>query len=290
VELRFVDYRGKRVLYRGHVPILNVKYDNNACGPYLDWQFQEGMLEATGTDVAPGFRLCPTPARTMLDTGNDSGNFLGVGIYVQGQEVVLVSEMEAGWYRYISEWRLATDGTIRPRFGFGAVTSSCVCTRHYHYPYWRMDFDIRTAGRNVIREFNDPPLYGSSKWHVKRYEIQRPRNPAHKRRWRVQNVDSGEAYDVVPGGDDGVATASPDWPFPQGDVWFTRYRAPEIDTGVVATGPPFEANIGNFVSGEVIENEDVVVWYAGHATHDVAAEEPGHFGHVVGPELRPVNW
>lgn len=290
VELRFVDYRGKRVLYRGHVPILNVKYDGNACGPYLDWQWQEGMLQANGVDVAPGFRLSPTPARTILDTGDDSGNFLGVAIYVQDQEVVLVSEMEAGWYRYVSEWRLHADGTIRPRFGFGATTSSCVCTVHHHHAYWRLDLDIRTAGRNVVQEFNEPALYGSSKWHVKRWESQRPRNPSRQRRWRVQNADSGEAYDVVPGPNDGVATASPDWPFPQGDVWFTRYSGAEIDTGVFATGPPYEANIGNFVNGQSIDGQDVVVWYGAHSTHDVGSDEPGEFGHVVGPELRPVKW
>ena len=52
------------------------------------------------------------------------GKFLGrVGIYVQGLEVVLVSEMQAGWYRYVSEWRLHANGTIRPRFGFLAVQS-----------------------------------------------------------------------------------------------------------------------------------------------------------------------
>ena len=121
IELRYLDYRGKRVLYRAHVPILNVKYDGNACGPYRDWQNQEGMIQANGTDVAPGFRLCSAPAATILDTGNDAGNYLGVAIYVQGQEVVLVSEMQAGWYRYISQWRLHTDGTIRPRFGFSAT-------------------------------------------------------------------------------------------------------------------------------------------------------------------------
>src|ERR1700730_2376020 len=46
VELRFVNYKGKRVLYRAHVPILNVKYEGNACGPYRDWQNQEGMIQA----------------------------------------------------------------------------------------------------------------------------------------------------------------------------------------------------------------------------------------------------
>ena len=65
VELRFGDYKGKRVLHRAHVPILNVKYNGNACGPYLDWQWQEGMIQATGADVAPGFRLCPSPAQTI---------------------------------------------------------------------------------------------------------------------------------------------------------------------------------------------------------------------------------
>jgi hypothetical protein len=37
------------------------------------------------------------PAKTPIDTGSgsDGGNFLGVAIYVEGQEMVLVSEMEA---------------------------------------------------------------------------------------------------------------------------------------------------------------------------------------------------
>jgi len=290
VELRYVDYRGKRVLYRAHVPILNVKYNGNACGPYLDWQFQEGMLQATGTNVAPGFRLCSSPATTILQTGSDAGNFLGVAIYVQGQEVVLVSEMQAGWYRYVSEWRLHTNGTIRPRFGFGAVQSSCVCTVHHHHVYWRLDFDIRTAGNNRVQEFNDPPLVGSSNWHTKQYEIRRPRDPSRKRKWRVDNVATGEGYEIVPGPDDGVATASPDWPFPQGDLWLLRYRGTEIDHGVSAVGPPYEANLDLWANGETINGSDVVVWYAGHVTHEVGAEEPGHFGHIIGPELRPVNW
>lgn len=290
VELRFVDYKGKRVLYRAHVPVLNVKYNSNACGPYLDWQYQEGMIQATGADVAPGFRLCPTPATTILDTGSDVGNFLGVGIFIQGQEVVLVSELEAGWYRYVSEWRLHANGTIKPRFGFGATSSSCVCTVHHHHAYWRLDFDIRTAGQNRVREFNDPPLSGSSKWHTKAYETQRPRNPSRQRRWRVENTVTGEAYDIVPGYDDGVATSSPDWPFPQGDVWIVRYRGNELDNGVVATGPPYEANIANFVSGETVDNHDVVVWYGAHSTHDLATEPPGSFGHIIGPDLKRVKW
>jgi Cu2+-containing amine oxidase len=248
------------------------------------------MIQANGSDVAPGFRLCPTPAHTILDTGSDAGNYLGVAIYVQGQEVVLVSEMQAGWYRYISEWRLHADGSIRPRFGFSAVQSSCVCTAHHHHAYWRLDFDIRTPANNLVREFNDPPLFPPSNWHDKIYEIRRPRDPARKRKWRVENTVSGDAYDVIPGADDGVATASPDWPFPRGDLWILRYRGTEIDDGVVAIGPPYEAGIDKWLNGELIKNQDVVIWYGGHVTHDVTHEPPGVHGHIVGPELKPAKW
>jgi len=290
IELRYVDYKGKRVLYRAHVPILNVKYDANACGPYRDWQYQEGMIQAQGVDVAPGFRLCPSPAQTIMDTGSDTGNFLGVGIYVLSNEVVFVSEMEAGWYRYVSQWRLGTNGTIRPRFGFAAVESQCVCNVHHHHVYWRFDFDIRTAGNNRVREFNDPPLFGGSKWHDKLFEIRRPRDFARKRQWRVLNTVSGEGYDIVPQTEDGLAASAPDSPFGRGDVWILRYRGSEIDDGSVATGPPYEAEIDRWVNGEAVNNHDVVIWYGAHFTHDVNHDGPAQHGHIVGPDLKPVNW
>ena len=233
VELRYVDYRGKRVLYRAHAPILNVKYDGDRCGPYRDWQNEEGMIHATGTDVAPGFRLCPAPATTILETGSDKGNFLGVGIYVEGDSVVLVSEMEAGWYRYISKWRLYADGTIKPRFGFSAVESSCVCNVHRHHVYWRLDFDIRTPGNNRYASSTIRRCRRSSE-EMARPSLRGPRAraPAHKRRWRVENTATREAYDIVPGPDDGVARAFPDWPFGRGDLWLVRCHRHEIDDGV----------------------------------------------------------
>src|SRR5204863_7411762 len=129
IELRSVKYKGKSVLYQAHVPILNVEYEKSEgeeseCGPhYRDWQWQEYSFHCDkGTDFPPGFRLCKGPAKTILDhPPTDGGNFAGVAVYVEGQEVVLKSQMIAGWYRYISEWRFHVNGRLRPRFGFGAV-------------------------------------------------------------------------------------------------------------------------------------------------------------------------
>ncbi|MBS4175232.1 hypothetical protein [Bacillus sp. FJAT-49736] len=224
IELRDVLYRGKKVLSRAHVPILNVRYVNDICGPYRDWQWQEGRIEAIGTDIAPGFRMCSTPARTILDNGTDAGNFLGVGIYTEGEELVLVSELEAGWYRYISEWRFHNDGTIRPRFGFSAVANSCTCNPHFHHVYWRFDFDIREANNNFIQEINDQISTGTSIFRTMNYEIKRTRDTFHNRKWLISNKLTGEGYYLVPGKGDGKADS-----FGVGDVWLLNYHSNELD-------------------------------------------------------------
>jgi hypothetical protein len=286
IELQFVNFRGKRILRRAGVPILNVKYDNDACGPFRDWQWEEGMIEANGIDVAPGFRLCPTPAKTILDNKNDAGSFLGVAIYVHNEEVVLVSEMEAGWYRYVSEWRLHVNGTIRPRFGFDAVEDSCVCNTHHHHVYWRLNFDVDNSKKNIVREFNDPPLSSGSKWHTIKYEIKRKRDPSHQRKWLVKNPDTDKGYMISPGPNDGIADT-----FARGDLWFLRYRDSQLDDGIEATGPPFEALLDNFVNQERIKDKDLVVWYAAHFDHTVSDQDNDDdddaTGHIVGPDLVP---
>lgn len=282
LELRFVDYRGKRVLYQAHLPILNVKYDGDACGPYRDWQFEEHCIQCDGADLAPGFRKCQTPPRTAC-SGSDAGNFTGVAVYETECELTLTTEMEAGWYRYIQEWRFHIDGTIRPRFKFTATSNSCVCNVHVHHCYWRFDFDIQTWANNLVQEYNNPPIFPNSNWHKKAYEIKRFRDYGRHRKWRVSNSNSGDAYDIIPGPTDGVADPA----YGRGDVWVLRYHPSEIDDG--GSGIETAADVDKFVNGEMVENQDVVVWYGAHFRHDVHEQGPGEC-HEVGPTLRPVQW
>jgi len=284
LELRYVDYRGRRVLHQAHVPILNVRYDRDVCGPYRDWQWQEGKIIARGRNVAPGFRLCSVPAQTIMQSGTDTGDFLGVAIYVLGDEVVLVSELEAGWYRYVSEWRLHANGTIRPRFGFAATTSSCVCNKHHHHAYWRFDFDIGTPGRNRVREFNDPPLVrGGPHWHPIRFETKAFRAPRRDRKWRVENA-GGRGYEIRPGAHDRTAKGDT---YAKGDLWVLRYRPGQIDDYPLSGGT--ENELDKLVNREPVLDQDVVVWYGAHFTHDVRSHDES-VPHIVGPDLVPVNW
>jgi hypothetical protein len=291
VELRFVDYRGTRVLYRAHVPILNVQYGPEGvaagCGPtYRDWQNEEYCFRANGSDpVGAGFRLCSAPPQTILESGGDGGNFRGVALWHDGKELRLVSQLRAGWYRYISDWRLRNDGSIGPRFGFAATANPCTCHVHTHHAYWRLDFDVVTAGNNVVEEYNNPPIIGSSSWHTKKFEIRRQRDAAHQRHWRVRNRGSFQGYSIEPGAHDGV----PD-PYGIGDVWVLRYHGNEIDDGQGFTSDPTLSRTGldKFISGESVDGQDVALWYAGHFRHDERHPDPA--GHIVGPELRPFSW
>src|SRR5687767_2863441 len=257
VELRNVDYRGKRVFARAHVPVLNVLYVNNACGPYRDWQYQEGFFAATGT-VIPNtnnsFMACTSAPQTILDNSTDTGTFRGVAVYTNGDETTIVSEMEAGWYRYISEWHFFADGTIQPRFGFGGVTNSCVCNDHNHHVYWRFDFDVAGASPNSV--------YGPGlrSWpYPIATEVKLFRSLINDNRLNVQNLATGDTYSISPGRNDGFALNDS---YARGDAW-VLVRDPnggELDDGYNSTGGSGTAiNLDPFTNGQSVQGKDIVV-------------------------------
>lgn len=309
IEIRDVKYRGKSVLKRGHAPVLNVEYDPTAsCGPYRDWQWQEDEFqapEAGATNPADGIRVLATGqvATTSLDTGSDKGNFRGVAVYRQNNETILISEMQAGWYRYLMEWRFADDGTIRPRYGFGAVENRCVCATHVHHVYWRLDFDIVNQNNKVFqaergRKFLQPVTT----------EMSTLRSYQTNKSLLIQNGSGDEAYLLVPNVTDGKTDN-----FGRSDFWVLKYKnvdggtalQNEIDDGYnrddgacTETGGTC-ININRFINNESIDNQDSVVWYGAHFKHEDGGHllDPNRSGlvalsgsHVVGPDIRPVRW
>ena len=288
VELRTVDYQGARVLQRAHLPILNLEFGEDGvaagCAPAeRHWAHEEAAFVAEGDDPVPGFRLCTSPPGTILETGTDGGGYRGVALWVDGEDLVIVSQLEAGPYRYVSEWRLGADGTIRPRLGCSAATNSSTCKPHVHHGYWRLDFDVLAPGSNVLREFNDPPIRGETRWHFMRFEVMRPRDAAHGRHWIVRHDRDGREYAILPGPEDGTAGTGG---FGVGDLWVLRYSPDEMDDGQGFTTDPAlaRAGIDRFVSGEPVHSQDVVLWYAVHVSH------PGTGADRVGPDLVPRHW
>ncbi|HET9533578.1 MAG TPA: hypothetical protein VFQ92_24720, partial [Blastocatellia bacterium] len=275
IELRDIDYRGKRVLRRAHTPILNVHYERNACGPFRDWSYQEDRFMANGTDAAPGIRITTTPPTTIMDTNTDFGNFLGVAVYDNRSEVTLVTEKSAGWYRYLSEFTFQDNGVIRPRYAFGATTSSCVCAPHVHHAYFRFDFDIRTPENNVVFENGKGTISQIA------LEDMRSRLYGTSHLWTIQNSVTGEAVTIRPGPRDG------NWDkYGRGDIWVLQFKSNELDDGVTCvSGCDTRIQIHNFINGESVANQDIVVWYGVHSLHNENDTNTMTGPLVVGPDL-----
>ena len=214
-------------------------------------------------------------------------------------EVVLITELQAGWYRYIHEWRFAPDGTIRPRYGFGATNNSCVCDVHNHHAYWRFDFDIVQPNNKVFQ-------VERGRKFLRPIETEMSGNKNHqlKRSLLIQNAAGDEAYMLSPNLSDGVVDT-----YGVNDFWVLQYKnvvggtnvQNEIDDGetcVNCTNATGAIHINSFLNAESTVNQDVVVWYGAHFIHNDGANllDPDRYSnvlsgsHVVGPDLRPVRW
>jgi hypothetical protein len=285
IELRNVRYQGEMVLKQAHVPILNVQYDDDVCGPFRDWLFDEWCFQANGTDIpgAPGFRWCDEPPQTIFESGVDGGNFTGVAVYeAEDGSLAMVSQCWAGWYRYIPEWRFYPDGRIRPIFKFGGTDSSCVCSVHHHHAYWRLDFDI-LGKSNRIEERID------GVWTPINTETSRQRTPETETRWRVLHAKKEIGYEIITGEHDDYGDE-----FSGHDQYALRYRKTELEDGPLHEIPYHMidgaiTDLAQYVAKqESVKKQDLVVWYAAHFRHNVE-DEDAH-DRILGPTLTPFNW
>lgn len=284
IELIDIKYNGKMVLKRLHIPVLNVQY-LFSCGPFRDWQYAENDFStpAGSTDLAPGIRFCPSPATTIVENRADAGNYRGVAIYNDTNATVLVTEMAAGWYRYLNEYQFLNDGTIRPRFGFGSTISSCVCISRTHNTYWRMDFDVNSSFNRVyqVNQAGAPVL--------KSTEYTTNRSPGIK--WVIQDAVTGDSVTLTPNSNDGTAEGDS---FAKGDFWLLHYQPFPAEVNDVV-GIPFDPsiNLAPYLNNEVTDNQDIVIWYATHINRsdDTSfANDPLLNGtYTPGPDIK-ANW
>lgn len=250
------------------------------------YYFSDGGFDPKSCSENQPSVICTSPPQTIFDPPHidAASDFHGLAISVEGQEVVLKSQLIAGWYRYASEWRFHVDGTLKPRWGFSAVKSgsNCVCQVHRHHFYWRLDFDIVNP-ENVVREFNDPPLSGTSHFHDILFESKRQKNPGRKRHWEISNRRKGNTYGLFPGPNDGTSDA-----FGVGALWVLKFHPGELDDGRVSGEDQAKIDEKFATLGEFVKDSDVVIWYAAHFRHDQIRQ--GGAGQIVGPDLRPLKW
>jgi hypothetical protein len=293
IEIRDVYYNGRLVMKRGHVPMLNVQYIQTSCGCncYRDWEYSQSHFTSDGI-VTPHVYAEPTsPPITECDAGGGvdtctSGQpncFDGVAAEKLADRLILTTQMDAGWYRYMIKWRFYLDGRIEPVYGFGAVNAGCVSCSHKHHAYWRFDFDIDGAGNDIVTE-GPNPADGGGRTGVRPPLVVLPTETMRVNdypgiTWSVIDSQTRRGYRIVPGAE----TALPADNFSQGDLWALIYHAGEIDDGHTLGQCPVD--FSSWLNGESLAG-DVVLWYRTgwlHVSGDLSPCE------LEGPTLYPIG-
>ena len=278
LEIVSAYYNGRLILSRGHVPVINVKYDPGGCGgpnlSYRDWGNELAPFQVDNI-IRPGYAEPTTPPTTVCQNpGVDVGTFTGVAVQKLADRVILMTQIQAGWYRYIPAWTFFLDGTFQPAFQFTAVNNTCTELPHYHNAYWRLDLSVDGAGDDVVEELN------SGTWNALTTESQRLHSPESGRRWRVRDKVTGRGYELVPAPDVDVADS-----FASADLFALASRSTEFDDGGGTLAEDGDmVHTDRYVNGENIDGADVVLWYRGGFRHAGPAD-----CEVAGPTLHPVE-
>lgn len=311
LELRNVKFKGRSVLSRANTPVFNVKYKDNLCGPYRDWQYEESPFQCNGTVVSGGVGRCNGGATTNCNnpSAGDVGSFCGVSVNTSNpDQLVLTTMVKAGWYRYQIQWFFYRNGSMRPVINWTGERHPCINNAHLHNAYWRLDFDIDGATPNVVEESKDAnvtPVGYWEKWDPLFAEMGRMRDStAGVRKWRVRNTTTNRGYVIypledtsTPGGGDGVATSTG-----VADFWALRYNSAnqeETDDCFgsspicsISSGNGYWAHTPRFVDQNAdpsfMIGKDVVVWYGVSHYHPTGVDQtPPACERENGPLIAP---
>jgi primary-amine oxidase len=202
----------------------------------------------------------------------------------QGNDLVLRSISKVGWYEYVTEYRLADDGTISARLGATGDLSPGdyvnadrgwpigkgardYAAMHYHSAFWRVDFNIDGKGREQVEQF-DTKVDGQGEMTAKlttthqTIATEGSFTKENRRWWRVVSRNSKNddkhrrSYELVTGADDRYEAHPETTP----DVTFTQNHPCELfATGNADPECPRRASILDY-TGNNEELKDPVMW------------------------------
>jgi primary-amine oxidase len=320
--LENVAFHGRSVLRYAGMAEIFVPYNQGQPRPT---DFGSGiapkMVELfPGKDCVPGALACmawnaqghETGKRVVMMHEESTGlSYVGNLGRAYGKMLVLWCTYNLDGYYYISRWKFRDDGCLMPEVGLTGplqhtrpgdassplgsfVGKKTFAPSHVHNMYFCLDFDIDGALPNVVEEFNFEPdepgsLSGKHSWTPLTRETARAANAATFRTWRVVNPTSKNAhgrprsYELIPGGN-GMYRGGDDEKFAHAELWVTRHRPKEHPNDRRA----LNIILPEYLNDEIIDRQNVVVWYALHVHHCPRTEDwPGMPVEWAGFTLKP---
>ncbi len=243
----------------------------------------------------------------------------GVDRGLQGYLINVFSISHIGEYNYIQQWQFSDDGTISPsvgatgklqrldgdvqeQHGWPLYTENGFVVRgvsHMHNYYWKLDFDIGGAANDVVDEINFIAANDNKERHLSvttlTTESARSSEPTSLRSWRVRdkvitNADGHAiSYELLPL-QVGHRYIGPSFePFTHNDFYVTRHYPCEKFAS--HNDLPCSENVTEFVNGENVDGNDLVVWYSVHFHHLPRDEDEINMPvHWDGFSISPRDW
>lgn len=321
VTYKAPNHAARRVLGEAALSQVETALDDGSVAPLFlttEAGFGGNNLQTLSATACTNGTLHASSGRNVLcDTTRDHGYSYKYTTQRQGQLWELSSHSQIGSRNYAVRWRFYENGTLEPslglsgelpvvdasaaQYGWSAMQSGKIATGFTDHALWRLDFDLDTTPSNdVVEEISSTP----SADRLRKIKAITPLNtetgrnfdPETKRFWRIRdgiltNGSVGQlSYELLPNRYDHSRANSSNTPWLAHDVFFTRYNACEKHAANNPTNN-CTANVSQFVNGESLNQQDIVVWYKQSYHHLPRSEDSNRIGTVWSSfQLLPRDW
>lgn len=322
VNYQAPNHAARRVLGEAALSQVETAFDDGSVAPlWLSTEagFGGNNLQTLTAQDCSGGTLHSENGRNVLCSVTRSHGYLYKYVSQrQGEYWELSSHAQIGARNYSVRWRFYENGTIEPalglsgelpvvdasnaQHGWAAMQSGKTATGFTDHALWRLDFDLDTTHANdVVEEISSIPssdrLRKSKSVTVLSQESGRTFDPETKRFWRVRDavLSNGAvgqlSYELIPNRYDHSRTNSSNSAWLAQDVFVTRYNACERHAVHNPTTGGCGAHVSQFVNGESLNQQDIVLWYKQSYHHLPRSEDSNRIATVWSSfQLLPRDW
>ena len=308
-----------RVLGSARLSQLHVAYDDSDVTYNDITQYGLGgsyLLTLTEADCPAGqlLNVQNRPALCLWETEADDG-YRTPGRAAQAASINLFSVSQVGAYAYVVSWTFSDDGSFEPGVGatgalqrssddisapFGRVLQGDPDTlwlSHTHNYYWRLDFDLGASALDdtvsELRYSVDSQGRRVLDTEVFTTEQARRIDPDAQQLWRIMDSSRTNAagYELEPTRNGHRFERTDIEPYTEFDFFITVGNDCERFASQNARFNPDCLNdVLQFVDGQSVQNEDIIVWNRVSFHHTPRSEDQRNMHtHWDGFIIKPVN-
>jgi len=281
----------RRVLGEASLSQIQTEYDDGSATEFLVTDFGLGgsNLQTLTSSMCEGGQLRRHNGRDVLCEVTKANGYIyryRNSTRRQGSKLDIFSASNINAREFIIKWSFLENGSIEVASGltgqfnktatnlangWQVTAQNRIATGFTDHYFWRMDFDIANDnGNDIIEQIKSVPsidrLTKTKQTQTISSELAASFTPADKKFWRVKDqsvtnaANQAISYEMVMLNYAQQSKGNSNSPWLSNDVYMTRYKACErfaVQNPTNNCG----SNVSEFVNGQNINAQDIVVWY-----------------------------